>query len=60
MAPTTALGLDTSGAAPPDAAGPPPAPPQIRRNDVAEGVLADQVGLDCFGVVEHHRPDFVV
>ena len=27
---------------------------------VAEIELADQVGLDVFGVGEHHRPDFVV
>jgi probable LLM family oxidoreductase len=29
-------------------------------NLVEEGVLADQAGLDVFGVGEHHRPDFVV
>ena len=30
------------------------------RNVVAEAVLADQVGLDFFGVGEHHRADFAV
>jgi hypothetical protein len=25
-----------------------------------QGVLADQVGVDAFGVEEHHRPDFAV
>jgi probable LLM family oxidoreductase len=30
------------------------------RHVVAEGVLADQAGLDAFGVGEHHRPDFSV
>src|SRR5438093_7144673 len=30
------------------------------RNLMEEIVLADQVGLDVFGVGEHHRPDFVV
>ena len=27
---------------------------------VAEAVLADQVGVDFFGVGEHHRPDFAI
>jgi probable LLM family oxidoreductase len=30
------------------------------RNLIEEAELADQVGLDVFGVGEHHRPDFVV
>src|SRR5881397_2586707 len=30
------------------------------RNLMEEVELADQVGLDVFGVGEHHRPDFVV
>src|SRR5712671_5533292 len=30
------------------------------RNLVEEIELADQVGLDVFGVGEHHRPDFAV
>ncbi len=30
------------------------------RNLIEEVVLADQVGLDVFGVGEHHRPDFAV
>jgi alkanesulfonate monooxygenase SsuD/methylene tetrahydromethanopterin reductase-like flavin-dependent oxidoreductase (luciferase family) len=30
------------------------------RQLVEEIALADQVGLDVFGVGEHHRPDFVV
>ena len=29
------------------------------RGAVEEAVLADQAGLDVFGVGEHHRPDFV-
>jgi probable LLM family oxidoreductase len=35
-------------------------PAQRLRNLVEEAVLADQVGLDVFGVGEHHRPDFAV
>src|SRR5438067_8759060 len=35
--------------------------PQERlRNRLEEVELADQVGLDVFGVGEHHRPDFAV
>src|SRR4051812_29321352 len=30
------------------------------RNLIEEIELADQVGLDVFGVGEHHRPDFAV
>lgn len=33
---------------------------QVLRNVVEEGVLADQVGVDAFGVGEHHRDDFAV
>jgi len=33
---------------------------QVLRNVVAEGVLADQVGLDVIGVGEHHRPDYAI
>lgn len=32
----------------------------VLRNVVAEGVLADQVGLDVVGVGEHHRPDYAI
>src|SRR5438105_5795194 len=35
--------------------------PAERLRDLLEEIeLADQVGLDVFGVGEHHRPDFVV
>jgi probable LLM family oxidoreductase len=35
--------------------------PQKRVRDLIEEIeLADQLGLDVFGVGEHHRPDFVV
>jgi probable LLM family oxidoreductase len=33
---------------------------QRLRNLIEEAELADQVGLEVFGVGEHHRPDFVV
>jgi probable LLM family oxidoreductase len=35
------------------------APAQRLRNLVEEIELADQVGLDVFGVGEHHRPDYL-
>src|SRR3954451_6104728 len=40
--------------------GPAITPAQRMRNLIEEIELADQVGLDVFGVGEHHRPDFVV
>jgi len=35
-------------------------PAERLRNLMEEVELADQVGLDVFGVGEHHRPDFAV
>ncbi|MGK7391232.1 MAG: LLM class flavin-dependent oxidoreductase [Candidatus Cyclobacteriaceae bacterium M2_1C_046] len=35
--------------------------PQVRISNLMEEIeLADQLGLDVFGVGEHHRPDFIV
>ena len=33
---------------------------QVIRNVVEEAVLADKLGVDFFGVGEHHRADFAV
>src|SRR6266700_8260484 len=33
---------------------------QVIRDVIEEAVLADQLGVDAFGVGEHHRPDFAV
>ncbi len=54
------LGLDTFGdiTAGPD--GRPLPHAQVIRDVIEEAVLADQVGIDAFGVGEHHRPDFAV
>jgi probable LLM family oxidoreductase len=41
-------------------AGSPAAAEKRLRELIGEAELADQVGLDVFGVGEHHRPDFVV
>ena len=37
-----------------------PSPAERLRDLIEEIELADQVGLDVFGVGEHHRPDFAV
>jgi probable LLM family oxidoreductase len=55
-----ALGLDTFGDVTVDAAGRPLSQAQVLRDVVEEAVLADRVGLDAFGVGEHHRADFAV
>lgn len=34
--------------------------PQVIRNVIEQGVLADSVGIDFFGIGEHHRADFAV
>jgi len=55
------LGIYTFAEATPDAATGETVSPQQRLNDLMEEIeLADQVGLDVFGVGEHHRPDYVV
>ena len=54
------FGLDTFGDVTLDAAGAPKPQAQVLRDVVAEAVLAEQAGLDCFGVGEHHRPDFAI
>ena len=54
------LGLDTFGdvTAGPDGQLLPHA--QVIRNVIDEGVLADGLGIDFFGVGEHHRADFAI
>jgi probable LLM family oxidoreductase len=54
------LGLDTFGDVTLDAAGQPLPQAQVLRHVVEEAVLAEQVGVDAFGVGEHHRPDFAI
>ena len=54
------MGVDTFGDVTTDSSGRPLSQAQALRNVVTEGVLAEQVGLDSFGVGEHHRPDFAV
>ncbi|MCU1477746.1 MAG: luciferase [Subtercola sp.] len=57
---TVQFGLDTFGDVTLTPEGGPVSQAQVIRNVVDEGVLADAVGLDFFGVGEHHREDFAV
>ena len=55
------LGVYTFGEVTPDAVtGEMVSPAQRLRDLIEEIELADQVGLDVFGVGEHHRPDYSV
>jgi len=57
---TIELGLDTFGDLTTDADGHPKTPAQVLRDVAAEAELADRVGVDFFGVGEHHRADFAI
>ncbi len=54
------LGLDTFGDVTVDADGNRLSEAEVIRNVVDEAVLADRLGLDFFGVGEHHRDDFAI
>jgi len=54
------MGLDTFGDVATDSQGQPETQAQALRHVIAEGMLAERVGLRSFGVGEHHRPDFAV
>jgi probable LLM family oxidoreductase len=60
MATTFEFGLDTFGDITADSDGRLLTQAQVIRNVVEEAVLADDVGVDAFGVGEHHRPDFAI
>ncbi len=60
MAARLEIGIDTFGDVTLDGDGTPLPHAQVLRNVVAEGVQADQAGLDFIGVGEHHRRDFSV
>jgi probable LLM family oxidoreductase len=51
------LGLDTFGDVPLGGDGTPVSQATALRNIVAQGVLADEVGVDVFALGEHHRDD---
>jgi probable LLM family oxidoreductase len=54
------LGLDTFGDVTERGDGATTSQAQVIRDVIAEAVLADQHGLDFFGLGEHHRDDFAV
>jgi probable LLM family oxidoreductase len=54
------LGLDTFGDVTESSSGGLNSPAQTIRDVIEEGVLAGEMGLDFFGVGEHHRADFAV
>lgn len=57
---TLEFGLHTFGDVTHSLDGRPLDHPEVLRNLVAEGVLADQSGVDVLGIGEHHRPDYSV
>jgi probable LLM family oxidoreductase len=60
MAQHLELGLDTFGDVTAGVDGRPLAHAQVIRNVIDEAVVADELGVDFFGVGEHHRLDFAV
>ena len=60
MSHSVELGIDTFGDVTFGADGKLLSQAQVLRDVVEEAVLAEAVGIDCFGVGEHHRPDFAV
>jgi probable LLM family oxidoreductase len=54
------LGLDTFGDVTADAEGRLLPQARVLRDVIAEAELADRVGVEFFGVGEHHRPDFAI
>lgn len=54
------FGLDTFGDVTVDADGNRLHHAQVIRNTVDQAVLADELGVDAFGIGEHHRDDFAV
>ena len=54
------LGLDTFGDIQAGPDGQAQTHAQVIRNVIEESVLADEVGVYCIGLGEHHRPDFVI
>jgi len=57
---TIQLGLDTFGDVTHDSGGRTRSQADALRDVITEAVLAEQLGVDCFGVGEHHRADFAI
>jgi probable LLM family oxidoreductase len=60
MAQSLEFGLDTFGDVTAGPDGQPQAQAQVIREVIEQAVLADQVGIEAFGVGEHHRSDFAI
>lgn len=60
MADRFQLGLDTFGDVTLEGDGTPRSHARVLREVVEEATLADHIGLDAFGVGEHHRADFAI
>jgi probable LLM family oxidoreductase len=60
MAQQLELGLDTFGDVTRGTDGEPVSYAQVIRNVIAEAILADSLGVDFFGIGEHHRSDFSI
>jgi probable LLM family oxidoreductase len=60
MADAFQIGLDTFGDVTLAPDGTRQAHARVLRDVVEEGILADDLGLDAFGVGEHHRADFAI
>lgn len=60
MAQELELGLDTFGDVTRGSDGELVSYPQVIRDVIAEAVLADSLGVDFFGIGEHHRSDFSI
>src|ERR1700691_3271035 len=60
MAEQFQFGLDTFGDVTVGGDGRPQTHAQVIRDLIEEAVLSDQLGVNAFGVGEHHRPDFAV
>lgn len=54
------IGIDTFGDVTLNGAGRPQSQAETLRQVVDEAVLADTLGIDAFGVGEHHRADFAI
>lgn len=59
MSTTLEFGLDTFGDITRDDSGL-RSPAQVIRDTLDQAILADQTGVDYFGLGEHHRPDFAI
>jgi probable LLM family oxidoreductase len=60
MAQQLEFGLDTFGDVTRGSDGEPTSYPQVIRDVISEAILADSVGVDFFGIGEHHRSDFSI